>query len=359
MRILFHSDCDASARENPFVVQLVVAVSKRTEKVNVQHGLFWLWLQNAASQFDIIHFQWPESIFGWIEPTEADLQHLHKTLERHKKSGARIVVTIHNEAPHGRDSDRFQQLYRIVYAAADGFVHLGDESKQLLMQRYGAEVAGKRHVTIVHGNYEWYPDTVEPNEARRSLNIPQGAKVFLAFGKIRSEEELTFLLRGFRRASIPDSILLIAGKIPSPSRRTLRYYRLRAPMFLNKRILLHEGFIHNSCIENYVKSADVVVIARLTNLNSGTAPLAFTFGRTVAGPDMGVIGELLQATGNPVYEARSEESLARALREGLAAAKDGQGLRNLAWAKTYMDWNAIATQHLDFYEELLRGKPSI
>jgi len=113
------------------------------------------------------------------------------------------------------------------------------------------------------------------------------------------------------------------------------------------------GFIPHENVPGLLRVADLLVIPRKKALNSGNVALGFTFGTVVVGPDVGVIGEVLRETGNPVYDPTQPKSLGTALEQGIGLTRSGKGEENRAHAEDYWDWTDLAAEHVDFYHELI------
>jgi beta-1,4-mannosyltransferase len=351
MKILLACDCNQSAEANPYTVQLLLALAKNEAVSEVQHGPFWLWVSDV--RFDVIHLQWPEALFNWREPTQADLDLLSAAFARWKQQNTRVVVTIHNEYPHGRDSEMFRRLYDLVYRGADGFIHLGEASIPILHRRHHEVVGAKPERAIAHGDYQWYPNEISAAEARRRLNLPADRSVVLVLGQLRSRDEIDLMMDGYKAAMLSNALLLVAGRLPGAPRYKLARYTVRIPFLrAGKSVRLDEGLIPAVRIQEYLNACDVLLIPRIHNINSGNVALGFTFGRTVVGPDIAVIGEQLRLTHNPVYQADSTADLGRALRDGVAQAAAGRGRANRQWAEDHMSWTHVGQQHVDFYSAL-------
>lgn len=358
MTILLASDCSESARSNPYVVQLLMAVTgtARDSGATVLHGAFWL--RDPGLAPDILHLQWPEALFDWKEPSEEQLDALKRTITGWKKEKTRVVVTIHNECPHGRDTPRFKALYTQVYELADAFVHLGRESIPVLNKRYEQLVSDKHHRVILHGDYSWYPNLVSRSTARETLGLDQDRAIVLVFGQVRSTDELNLAIQGFRNARLENALLLFAGRLPHRSRKNPRHYLTRTPFYLNrKQMRLDEKFIKHEEVQFYLNACDVLLIPRITNINSGNVALGLSFGSAIVGPDTAVIGEQLQETANPVYQLGDDHSVSRAIVEGVKAARNGIGSNNKKWADEHLSWRKIGEDHLDLYSQLLTTNP--
>ncbi|RZI60118.1 MAG: hypothetical protein EOP14_02520 [Pseudomonas sp.] len=350
MNVVLAVECGESDRVNPYTTQLHSALVARLGSSQLVHGVQQFW--SARQGIGVLHLQWPEALVGLREPGTSDLERIAGSLQAWKREGTRIVVTIHNAHPHGVDSEYYRELYRMVYEAADGFVHLGDASIKFLFARFPEAVSGAAHRVIPHGDYSCLQGEGSAQEAKQSLGIPAGAQVVASIGRIRDVRELRLLSRGFDLAKLKQGLLLVAGRLPSSSRKQLGYYQLRWPYFVSRRKRLSEGLIPAGEIQKYVRAADVLAIPRIDNMNSGNIALGFTFARVVVGPDIGVIGEQLRLTGNPVFDPASPESFGEALVKGMEQAGKGQGDRNLKWAEEHMSWTRVADMHLDFYQDL-------
>jgi hypothetical protein len=350
MKVVLAVECVESDRTNPYTTQLFAAMESALGAGQAVHGVERFW--SVRQGIDILHLQWPEALVGIREPSASDLQRIADSLQAWKREGTRIVVTIHNAHPHGADSEPYRELYRMVYEAADGFIHLGEASIKFLLGRFSEAVSGATHRVIPHGDYSCLRGEGGQEQAKQSLGIPSGTRVIASIGRIRDVRELRLLSRGFDSAKLENTMLLVAGRLPFSSKRQAGYYRLRWPIFVSRRKRLSEGLIPAGEIQKYVRATDVLAIPRIDNMNSGNIALGFTFGRVVVGPDVGVIGEQLRLTGNPVYDPASPESFGEALVKGMELADKGHGTRNREWADEHMNWERITNLHLEFYQEL-------
>jgi glycosyltransferase involved in cell wall biosynthesis len=336
---------------NPFVGRLRQAIADHPQVDTVSQDLDAFWEGEADAE--VLHLQWPRALFrNWRDPTSDDLAALETRLADWKKK-ARIVVTVHNIRAHNRSSSpSYDDLYRLVYRHADGFIHMGNASKRKLHEAY--QLDAQREAVIEHGEYDTLPNTVTRKEARRRVGVPGSAPVALVFGALREPEEMKLVLEGTDRWSAPGKQTLVAGRLTwtegALQTHPVRwYYRLRT---LHRPIRFTFDRFDDEQLQYFLKAADVLFIARRQILNSGNVPLGFTFGRVVVGPDRGVVGEVLRRTGNPVFDPEDASSIGSALDEATALAEQGKGGDNADYAKAHMKWSDIADQHVQFYRAL-------
>lgn len=333
---------------NPCVTRLRRALEEHEDVDRVRHDLEAFWAGDPDT--DIVHLQWPRALFeNWQAPTEESLVRLQDQLEYWGQT-ARIVTTVHNIRAHGRSRGPFHdELYRLVYEASDGLIHMGTVSRDLLHDEY--PLPEKDEVIIPHGWYDTLPNEVSRKQARRELGISEQAALAVVFGALRSPDEVTLIREGVRNWKNSRKRGFIAGRFTWPENRlhdwaAKKYHRLRT-LFLP--VSFRFGRFANSRIQYFLRAADVLLIPRRRILNSGGVPLGFTFGRVVAGPNEGVVGEILGDTGNPTFDPNVPSSVAVALQKGVELQRDGHGESNWTYAARKMNWGSVADQHISFY----------
>lgn len=315
-----------------------------------------------ADAYDVVHIQWPEALFGWHRPDSEQLRTVETIFEGLRARGAAIVYTRHNAAPHRGDA-QVDAGYRLVERYADAVVHLGDASRRELLGK--GVPAGQLQEVIPHHIYEGIYDTaLSRSAARRLLGIPERAFVLLAFGTFRHAEERKLVWGAFRLLHLPGKYLLAPRLFPYTYRsrwrtglrslltRTL-YLAVRAATACAPcRITSSEWMIPDSELPRYLAAADVLMIQRTNILNSGNVTLGFLFGKVVAGPDCGNVGEALRATGNPVFDPADTDSVDRALTEAARLAEEGHGARNREYALEHLTLARTARQYAALYSKL-------
>lgn len=359
MKILIPQHVRTSGKANPYVFLLMRELHKLNEITEVQHGYGWLY---EPGSWDVIHLHWPEYLVKsqLSDMTRIDLleeRHFKRvtdSIEQKKSDGAKVVLTVHNEKPHEDEGGVFDAFYDEIYDLADGFIHLGTFSEKKLKEEY-PNAEGKSHFVIPHGDYSYFPSDLKRAECRTKLKISDDQKLLLAFGAIRSKEELELGIKAFKNSSVDNSIFMVAGSLPHPYRSELDHYITRSKLYanvFNKRIKVHEKVISPEDVQIYLKAADLLFLPRFNTLNSGNIALGFTFGKVVAGPGYGVIGEILNETGNPVFDPADPKSVSEAIQEGIELSEAGHGIKNKEYANHHMDWKIIAKKTMQAYKSL-------
>lgn len=343
MKILFPCDPDG----NPFVQTLAEEMRVRGHHVDQGVDFFW----KGALDYDIVHFQWPNALFRWDDSaiTPEGIRAVVARIDAHRKSGARLFLTRHNESPHWAKT-AVLDLYAAVEGACGVVVHLGEASR--VSAQALPHMARACHIVIPHHVYPGIDRSVNRLTARRHLKIGADERVLLAFGAFRNDDERLLALCAAHNQ--PKRTRLLAPRlfqfpvrfqgrfIWSEVRRRLRY--------LPYGIFQACPSVPDSELPQYFAAADIVLLQRLNTLNSGNLPMAFSFGRVVVGPDCGNMGPILRETGNPTFDPSSRLSVAVAVDEGFDLAAAGKGEENKSYAEEHWRVGQIVSSLLDEYD---------
>jgi hypothetical protein len=359
MKILFAFNRDL----NPYVDVMMGALQAAGCPVDSGTDKFW---KTGLFAHDIVHIQWPETLFDWRVPSWIEMGFLRRRLKE-IRSRARIVYTRHNEVSHHANesnADILKELYDLIESECDAMVHLGEASSRACAER--PEFADKRHAMIAIPVYdEMYRLHlgISAEEARKRLKLPRNGKIVLAFGQVRYESEKRLMVDAFTPEARAQACLLV------PKWHNARAYSLslRHPMLAFRTArqaawawrrgmkLGAKKFITDEEVALHFAAADVVFIQRLDDLNSGNVPMAFLFRKTVVGPDCGNIGHWLRATGNPVFDAKDPAGAGNALLRGLDLSVRGQGDSNYRYAMDHWTAQQAGEAHVRLYRELTLG----
>ena len=369
MKIYFVVKEPSERTINHFVSSLGNALQK--QGCEVSYGLKLLWTDEVLG-YDIIHFQWPEGLFGLFG--HQVLKRVNQRLVWLKEHGKRIFYTCHNLKPHTNKNENLLCLYELICNHADYVHHLGNYSCELFQSQY----PNACHVVIPHHIYDNVLSfSVSRQEARQRLHLPQDKKIILSFGKFRNDKERNFVLSLKEKIEVQPSAAEALRATPSKERNSVLFlmpgfyrqtlhtwnpkklvprlyhtlcYRLKGIQFSNE-------VIPDDMMQYYFCAADVVLIQRLDILNSGNLPMAFHAGKVVVGPEVGNVGEILRQTGNYFFNPKSMNTAADSLHKALNDT--GKGEENYEYAMKYWSANIIASKLLESYEDLKKNKTMV
>ena len=349
MKIYFVVKEPSERTINHFVSSLGNALQE--QGCDVVYGLERLWTDEVFD-CDIVHFQWPEYVFGSQKKhfSDEDVKRLGNRIGQLKDSGIKIFVQVHNLKPHTNKDKNVLRLYEVLYQQADVMVHMGKYSRDLLQSQY----PNIKHIVIPHHIYDNVLSfSVSQQEARQRLHLPQDGKIILSFGKFRNEKERDFVLE--LRKHFDSSILFL---MPGFYRETLNTWNLKKLMtrlyhtlrYKLKGIQFSNDVIPDDLMQCYFCAADVVLIQRLDILNSGNLPMAFAAGKVVVGPNVGNVGQILNETGNFTFDPHDIKSAVSALQKALTETTKGK--ENKTYATEHWSSDLIATTLLKYYQQL-------
>lgn len=300
---------------------------------------------------DVVHILWPEELVNWqTPPTEGEIDALQRRLDRWAKR-SKLIFTVNNLYPHGHYGNPFfHRLYSAVFERADVIHHFGRMSKSMVCAEYPA-IADRNHVVRVGFNYERLLAEDPPrdrNRARAALGFKDDELVFLTFGAIRTWEEAKCLMRGFDGANISTKRLLMCSRLdPGGSGLVSRVRRWYWDAWSRRsNITRMPGYVPESKLLDIFDAADAILTVRQSNLNSGIVSLAMTLGRPVVAPNGGTMAEFVAGTDNPIYNAESEQDLARAMERIATADREAIGAANARIASGW-GWQAIISTCLE------------
>ena len=344
--------------DNLFVNTLCKGISDKGIDITCSVDKFW---NDNNTFYDIIHFQWPEEIAGW-STQEADIANRFESrVNELKKRGSKFIYTRHNIRPH-YSGEITSRIYDIIEQTADTVVHMGNFSKK----ESEGKLYNARNVVIPHHIYEnTYNENITKDQARKELGIDSDKYVITAFGKFRHMDEVKMILSAFVSLDIKNKYLLAPRLLPfSPCtnnksivKRIISKLAFVISVPVLKAINIsggsNENIISDEDLPLYIAASDIIMVQRKRILNSGNVPLGFLFGKVVAGPDTGNVGELLRQTGNPVFNPELKESITKAMKEGYKLSASGKGETNRMFAYRNYAIDKITAMDIDEYNLLV------
>jgi hypothetical protein len=147
---------------------------------------------------------WPEAMFGWREPTQAEVERFEQWIEACASRGL-LLWTVHNAFPHGwRGSRRFGHVYRLVAERAHVHLHHGHQSIREITRRYPS-ARPRISRTHPHGGCWHLVGDLTPDAARARLSLRSRDRILLVFGEVRTPPGSAISARCSPRPGIPPS----------------------------------------------------------------------------------------------------------------------------------------------------------
>jgi glycosyltransferase involved in cell wall biosynthesis len=270
-------------------------------------------------------------------------------------AGMKVVFTMHNVMPrHGELKDYQIKIYRALFTHCGRIIIHTESGKREMDDLYGVE-PGKISV-IPHGDYKFFTsgEITSPEEAKRTLGLPEGSKTILFFGAIRPNKGLDFLLRSFPRvvSKVQRAVLMIIGE---PCEDFAVYQRIIDKEGLSASIYKKLEYIPNEDVEKYFLAADVVVLPYREVTGSGILQIAYAFGKPVIATDLPGFRETVSDGENGYLVPKDDPKLLGArivelLSDNILAAEMGR--RSEIYSDTKYSWENVAEETANVYREL-------
>lgn len=244
-------------------------------------------------KYDIIHFQWPESIYNWEKISRNKIENFKHTLQTKK---TKILTTYHNAFPH-HYKNSYQPLYDLIYSKSDGFIHHCEDSIHSLKNNY-AEIIKPNSIHSIINHHLYAKKNVLNPDLKMNLGLKNSDKVVLVMGNIRNFEESKFIIQAFNQLDIKDKKLVVPrfcfNSIDVKYLRRISRWMNSLKYYDHKTMILNSEKISAEQISSYMNIADVLFIPRNEVLNSGLVFLGLTYGTNMVGTNFGCIGHILK-----------------------------------------------------------------
>lgn len=129
-----------------------------------------------------------------------------------------------------------------------------------------------RTTVIPHGPYQFPEPSLSREEMRSRLNLPNEAKVMLAFGHLRPNKNLDLVIRAM--VEVPEIYLVVAGKETSSSQPLAPGYQtLAEELGVGDRIRWQIGFIPDEEVAHFFTISDLILLTYSRSFRSASGVL--------------------------------------------------------------------------------------
>ena len=263
-----------------------------------------------------------------------------------KKTGnAKIICIADNVVPHEK---RFGDKPFTAYflKACDAFVTMSEKVFADLRKFEPTKPA----VIVPHPLYDNFGEKVSKEKARRRLRLPVADKIVVFFGFIRRYKGLNLLLQAMADGRIKNQNikLLIAGEFYEDE----ELYRDLIDTFkLEDRIILHNHFIADADVKNYICAGDCIVQPYISATQSGVTPLAYHFEKPMIVTNVGGLPALVPHQKVGLVAEPNPQSIADAILEFYSLGENFF-LPHLLEEKKKYSWEKIVNAIVDLAGQL-------
>ena len=265
-----------------------------------------------------------------------------------KKLGFKLIWTVHNLVPHEEQTSNDLEISRTLCKLSDAkIVHSYETLKE--MRKHGFNT--KNSFVIPIGNYiSAHPNNSSKKNSLKKLGIKNNNLIFLFFGIIRKYKGVDNLINSYTKTRFNKKTkLIIAGKCQDGELK-----KLLDSCRSNPNIIIHDHFIENEDVQNYLNSADIIVCPFKKITTSSTALLSFSFGKPIICPKMGNLTDLPRDA-CIFYNSKDKNGLKKAIIR--ATNLDNEKLKDMGkMARLFAEensWDKITEKTFGIYKEVI------
>lgn len=250
----------------------------------------WLWRSRRRVRF--LHFHWQfERCFerrsgrrggrGAGLPSWFRAAHFALWLIGSRALGYRLVWTLHELYRDGRVSRRLERTVGQMMGRMAHVVFVHDDD---IAERARAElgVPDPKIEVVPHPSFVGlYGPSVGGRSMRRTLNIAEGALVYLCFGVMRRDKQIALLIDAFSQLDRDDAVLIVAGEVRDPRPALV----CQAAARTDPRLRLWLTRVPDDRVADVFGAADVFVKPCGDGWTSGSMILALSLGLPVVAAD--------------------------------------------------------------------------
>jgi beta-1,4-mannosyltransferase len=306
-----------------------------------------------SSKYRIVHLHWPiNSVLSVHSRAHAQKRFFafYLIIRIAKLLKKKIVWTVHNLQEHdSRHPDLQQKLEKILYSYVDGFISLNKQGLEIIKEN-ATNYNKQKFSYIPHPHYKnYYPNQVDREAARKSLNISPEKFVFLFIGQIRMYKNVIGLINAFKNMPDKNILLVIAGKVHKEYEQELKNCLINA-----SNIILYNSFVKDDALQLFLNSADLVVTPYEQIFNSGSVFLNLSFNKPTLAPDLWALSELNHTVGSLWVKTYKGPISAEVLEKSMKEVCKEETVTQLSQPDIdSFDPASIANQTLAFYKLVL------
>lgn len=327
---------------NPYQLLLKQELNKQGVRVIGNPPLSLLRILVGRDGLDVVHVHWPHGLYRntW------QLLHVLLVLVAYRLIKNNIVWTVHElDAYESRHPKRDGWFRSVVMRLSRRLIVHGEHTRQVLIEDhdYQRPIDVARHPSYIG----WYKDEVTREQARAKLGLPDDARVYLYFGYIKPYKGVEDLIRAFGQIRNEGAILLIAGK-PLDDAIKQEVESMAAAVSQVRTFL---GYIADDDIQDFFRSADVVVFPFKNTQTSGSLMLAMSYGCPIIAPRIATLPEYVDSDIGFLFDPESPGALEHAL-DAAAKGPLASLAANARRRAETMRWDAMARSHLATYQSI-------
>jgi len=265
-----------------------------------------------------------------------------------KALGYRMVLTVHNLAPHdvrfGNESkDRGAMAF--LAAWADAIIVHCERTKDDFIQWYG-NPSSPIYVSDLANYIETLQTCDDPSNARQKLGLPEDRILVFILAPCREDKGLGTYLNVVSSLS-EGYVGVVAGSCgDAEMKESIEKKSAENP----GKFIVRLGRLSDSALADYYAAIDIIFIPYKSNTTSGSVMEAISYGKAVVAPPLGNIPVLVHDGINGYLASTPEEAISRIELIDRTTAKK-MGDESLQIAKRFT-WDDVAREYIEAFKQV-------
>lgn len=279
----------------------------------------------------------------WLPLMGPSLGTILRQIKKNKHS--RIICIADNVIPHEkRPGD--QPFTRYFLKACDGFVTMSEK----VLQDLRTFEKQKPALLVPHPLYDNFGEKISKERARATLGLSVTDKLLVFFGFIRRYKGLDLLLQAMADPRIKEQNikLLIAGEFYEDEQV---YRNLIDSFTLGDQIILHNHFIPDAEVQNYICAGDCIVQPYRNATQSGVTPLSYHFEKPMIVTNVGGLPSLVPHLKSGLVAEPTPKSIADAIVQFYVLGEE-YFLPHILEEKKKLSWEGLTDAILELENDL-------
>ena len=261
-----------------------------------------------------------------------------------KNNKTKVIAIVDNMIPHEkRFGDKL--LTKYFAGSVDGFLAMSNKVMN--------DISSFSHKPILlspHPIFDHFGLPIDKNMARKLIGIHENEKVILFFGFVRKYKGLDLLLQAMANPIIKllGIKLWVVGEFYEDA---TPYINLIHQLDIENSVILHNEFVADAEVKNYVCAADFIIQPYRNATQSGVTPLAYHFEKPMLVTNVGGLADTVPNEIVGLVVEPTADAIAIGI-EHLYAMGEAFFIPNIIEEKKKYGWGKMADSFLKLHQKL-------
>ena len=256
----------------------------------------------------------------------------------------KVICIVDNMIPHEkRFADKLLSSYFVK--SVDGFITMSEKvSKDV------RSFSNKPIQLSPHPIFDHFGSPINKEIARKHLGLDIQDKVILFFGFIRHYKGLDLLLNAMASDAIKEAKikLMVVGEFYEDAQP---YYDKIAALGISEQVILHNEFVPDAEVKNYVCAADFIIQPYRNATQSGVTPLAYHFEKPMLVTNVGALPDTVPDGEVGVVVEPNAEAIAEGIIK-LYTLGEAHFIPFVQTEKQKYSWENMVTNFLNLFQKI-------